>query len=387
MKKNPSEIIAGKKFTELIEQLKKEYDIIIFDSAPIMQATDSIVLGSKVDTCLITYFQGKISRNTLRRAKNQIEMVKSNVSGVIINGLKANLSADYIDMKYQYEYLYSYGSQESVPVVTAFSKIKQFFIESSDVVVGNIFTRLKKIRIIGLISIISLLIFGIIFLISNWDTLFSQPQMTSSEIKTIETPTVNEQKINHVSTDKDVSSQLKHYRDKLDIQRKEPEPQNNMTVSVLDVESSDMALQIPTGLSTPYTIQIQRTNDLELAKKQVKAIRKKGLDAFVTISFDNPSEKTYLICHGNFATKLSAEKTMIKLAVLGINGDFSPLYIPFSIYLGSETKYKNDIFSYPKYFESISQQSFLAGGFKSKEIANLFRKSIKAYRTKKILRR
>jgi hypothetical protein len=50
---------------------------------------------------------GKIPRGVLKRAKAQLDNVKANLIGVILNGLKAELSSDYADYKYKYYYYFS----------------------------------------------------------------------------------------------------------------------------------------------------------------------------------------------------------------------------------------------------------------------------------------
>jgi len=56
---------------------------------------------------VMVYRVGKIPRGVLKRAKAQLDNVKANVIGVILNGLKAELSSDYADYKYKYYYYFS----------------------------------------------------------------------------------------------------------------------------------------------------------------------------------------------------------------------------------------------------------------------------------------
>ncbi|HCL00350.1 MAG TPA: hypothetical protein DHW42_09655, partial [Candidatus Marinimicrobia bacterium] len=158
---NPSEIISSKLMDKLISDLEERYDLIIFDSAPVIQATDSTVLGAKVDAVVLVYYQGKISRGTLHRAKNQLEMLKSDVLGIAINGMKADVSADYADYRYGYEYQYSYGDTKQGisqnKVVKFFNKI---FIKQQEGLHATIFDRINKFRVIGAIAALAALIGG-----------------------------------------------------------------------------------------------------------------------------------------------------------------------------------------------------------------------------------
>ncbi|MDA0748675.1 MAG: polysaccharide biosynthesis tyrosine autokinase, partial [bacterium] len=106
---NPSEIIDTRRMTEFIAEVRELYDIILIDSPPVLQATDATILGTKVDGVLLVYKIGQVSRSALRRAKLQLDNVNVSVLGVVINGLRADASEDFRDLRY-YSY-YSYGNE------------------------------------------------------------------------------------------------------------------------------------------------------------------------------------------------------------------------------------------------------------------------------------
>ncbi|MFP4547179.1 MAG: GumC family protein, partial [Fidelibacterota bacterium] len=182
IERNPSEIIAGKKLDTLIKTVREQYDIVIFDSAPIIQATDTVVLASKVDTNLIVYYQGKISRHTLRRAKNQLELIKSSVLGIVINGMRADISSDYVDYKYRYDYLYSYGDHDQLEETGWLSKIKAVFIKPETNIHHTFISRFKKLPVFFVIALIFL--FGLIGLYR----INASKNEKSEELQTVKSP-------------------------------------------------------------------------------------------------------------------------------------------------------------------------------------------------------
>ncbi len=107
---NPAEIINSQRMTEFITQVKAAYDVVIFDTAPILPAADAVILGSKVDGIVIVYRVGKIARGALKRAKMQMDHIKANVLGIVLNGLKPEVSSDY--QHYGYYRYYSYGGDK-----------------------------------------------------------------------------------------------------------------------------------------------------------------------------------------------------------------------------------------------------------------------------------
>jgi cell division septation protein DedD len=61
-----------------------------------------------VDGVLLVYRIGTVPKGLLKRAINQLLQVKSNVIGVILNGMRPEVSPDFEDYKH-YKYYYSYG--------------------------------------------------------------------------------------------------------------------------------------------------------------------------------------------------------------------------------------------------------------------------------------
>jgi succinoglycan biosynthesis transport protein ExoP len=105
---NPAELIESENFDRFVEEAKTEFDILIFDTAPILSAVDAAIMGTKVDAVLLLYRVGAVSKGLLKRAISQLEQVKSHVVGVVLNGMRPEVSPDFEDYKH-YKYYYSYG--------------------------------------------------------------------------------------------------------------------------------------------------------------------------------------------------------------------------------------------------------------------------------------
>lgn len=131
---NPAELISSKSIDDFIAWAKSNYDFVMIDAPPILAATDAALLGSKVDATIIVYRVGKIARVTLRRAKSQLENVKARILGVVLNGIKADISADFTD--YDYKYYHYYGGTK---------KEKTFFEKMKDLP-GRVLESIQKRR-------------------------------------------------------------------------------------------------------------------------------------------------------------------------------------------------------------------------------------------------
>ncbi len=96
----PAEILISQRFGELLESLRSRFDVILLDSPPVLPVTDAAILGTKVDGVIIVYQLGRVSRNMLRRAKILLENVHAPIWGIVLNGLRANLTGYAIDSYY-----------------------------------------------------------------------------------------------------------------------------------------------------------------------------------------------------------------------------------------------------------------------------------------------
>jgi capsular exopolysaccharide synthesis family protein len=107
---NPAELIDSSRLMDFMDEAKEEYDLIIFDSPPVLSAADPAILGRKVDGVLLLYRLGTVSRGLLKRSTSQLEQINCHIMGVILNGMRPEVSPDFHDYKY-YRYYYSYGEE------------------------------------------------------------------------------------------------------------------------------------------------------------------------------------------------------------------------------------------------------------------------------------
>ncbi len=102
---NPAKILESKELASLIEDLKQRFDLLIFDSPPILPVTDAIIMASKIDTVIMVYEVGRTSRDALLRAKNQLDSAGAKIAGIVLNQTQ---SESTLDMVYPYYYKYKY---------------------------------------------------------------------------------------------------------------------------------------------------------------------------------------------------------------------------------------------------------------------------------------
>lgn len=90
MPSNTSVLLESKKFRDVIEDLKKDYDYIFIDSPPLGRLNDAAIIARYSDGTVIINASEAIDRQMARVTKEKLEKVNANVIGVILNKFKAN---------------------------------------------------------------------------------------------------------------------------------------------------------------------------------------------------------------------------------------------------------------------------------------------------------
>jgi capsular exopolysaccharide synthesis family protein len=81
----PSEALGSAKFRSLIKQWEKEYDIVIFDSAPILSVSDTLPLVSWMDSVILVVKAGFTPLKALVRSKSLLNRAHARITGVLLN--------------------------------------------------------------------------------------------------------------------------------------------------------------------------------------------------------------------------------------------------------------------------------------------------------------
>ncbi len=82
---NPSELLGSIRMKRFIEGITKRFDFVIFDTPPLIAATDAIILSTLVDGVAVLIRAGKSNREDVKRKLELFENVQAKVVGVILN--------------------------------------------------------------------------------------------------------------------------------------------------------------------------------------------------------------------------------------------------------------------------------------------------------------
>ena len=98
---NPAELIASEPAKELIGELRKKYDFVIIDSAPLGSVSDSILLAREADTTLLMVRYGKTIKSLLNLTLEEIDEIELQHVTMVYTGIRK--------ARFKYGYANKYG--------------------------------------------------------------------------------------------------------------------------------------------------------------------------------------------------------------------------------------------------------------------------------------
>lgn len=99
---NPTDLLASKRMSQIQKEMKNHFDMIIFDTPPLLGIPDTQVLSSKTDGVLLVIPKGRVKTDEVIQAKELLEMVKSRILGIIMNRVETHND----------NYYYYYGQEK-----------------------------------------------------------------------------------------------------------------------------------------------------------------------------------------------------------------------------------------------------------------------------------
>ena len=82
---NPSELLGSKRMEALIQEASSSYDLIIFDTPPVLAVTDAQILGNVVDGTILVIRSGQTEYELAIKAKEALEPAKAKLLGTVLN--------------------------------------------------------------------------------------------------------------------------------------------------------------------------------------------------------------------------------------------------------------------------------------------------------------
>ncbi|MDB5106948.1 MAG: hypothetical protein JWP91_4637 [Fibrobacteres bacterium] len=103
---NPAELLGSKKMDHFLEELKKRYRYILFDTPPVIAVTDAAILATKLDGVVLVIRANKTSLAVSARTLQALRNVNARVLGCILNDV--DITKGYSSYGYYKHYYHNY---------------------------------------------------------------------------------------------------------------------------------------------------------------------------------------------------------------------------------------------------------------------------------------
>jgi capsular exopolysaccharide synthesis family protein len=108
-------VLDPKRIRELVHSLKQKYDVVIFDTPPLVGISDSSVIAKEMDGVVMVVQYRKYPRDMIIRAKQMLDTIGVQQVGVVLNNINIMRDDYYYYYHSYYSNYYYYRSDESLP--------------------------------------------------------------------------------------------------------------------------------------------------------------------------------------------------------------------------------------------------------------------------------
>jgi len=109
--KSPTELLENPVFGQLLERLKRQFDLVIVDSPPMGAVTDSLLIAERIDEVIYVCRFNRAYRKHIRLYMKALRGGKNEVLGIVLNGLSPRRIEYYSNYRYYRSYKKYYGAQ------------------------------------------------------------------------------------------------------------------------------------------------------------------------------------------------------------------------------------------------------------------------------------
>lgn len=97
---NPTELVGSRRFAQLIERVREEFDYVLIDTPPTDLVSDSAILATQGDGVLLVLDAQKTRKGTFRQTVRKLEIVGARVFGTVMNNAEGRKGSYYYDGGY-----------------------------------------------------------------------------------------------------------------------------------------------------------------------------------------------------------------------------------------------------------------------------------------------
>lgn len=95
---NPAELLSSRSMEEFLVDVYGDYDLVIFDTPPVLAVTDAQVLANQCDGTVLVVSSGTTEIESAQKARDLLQATKGKLLGVVLNNREVK------DTSYYYYY-------------------------------------------------------------------------------------------------------------------------------------------------------------------------------------------------------------------------------------------------------------------------------------------
>ncbi len=99
---NPTDLLSSQKMVSIMNQLRKQADIIIIDTAPVLVVADAIALSSNIDGVILVVKPDSTTTSSFERLIEQYNRIGVRIVGAVVNGFRPSRLSSYYYKDYYY---------------------------------------------------------------------------------------------------------------------------------------------------------------------------------------------------------------------------------------------------------------------------------------------
>jgi receptor protein-tyrosine kinase len=83
--------LSNPKTAEVFDMLRRRFDVVVYDSPPVVPVTDAVLIARQTDVSLVVVATGITSRASLRRTQEQLAGAGVQDLGIVLNDVSGEI--------------------------------------------------------------------------------------------------------------------------------------------------------------------------------------------------------------------------------------------------------------------------------------------------------
>ena len=111
---NPSEMLGSKRMIQLAKLLEQDWDMVLFDSPPLVAVTDANMVSKEIDQIVLVVKVGQTDKKAFHHTISNLKTINAPLGGIIMNAVTNKSSYGSYYYYYYHQYYNYYGTDKDI---------------------------------------------------------------------------------------------------------------------------------------------------------------------------------------------------------------------------------------------------------------------------------